>query len=95
MDSQNSYEGKELVIMRDDRKFCKDCYYLIGIVTHEEGTRFNIQAKAIDAEKTYTHLLKIGDLRTIKFNATNQQKIYQFMLENKENTSIVPTIITG
>lgn len=51
--------------------------------------------KAIDAEKTYTHLLKIGDVKNVRVNSTNKVQVYQFMLENKEPTQIVPTIITG
>lgn len=43
-----------------DRKYCVDCDYIIGVVTHENTASYNIIVRAIKAYKTYSHLLKIG-----------------------------------
>jgi len=36
INSTNFNQGKELVILFNDRDFCFDCYYLIGIRTNTE-----------------------------------------------------------
>ena len=32
----NQEEGKDIIILQADQNYCVDCYYVIGIVTHEE-----------------------------------------------------------
>lgn len=69
-------DSKEIIILTHDRSYCVDCQYLIGIVTHEQKAKFSLLVNSIDAEKNNTHLLKLGEIKTIKFQARDEQKAF-------------------
>ena len=52
--------------MREDRKYCSDCIYLLGVLSQEKKTKYSITFNSIDAEVTYPNLLKIGEIKMIK-----------------------------
>lgn len=81
--------------MNQDRHYCTDCVYLIGVVTHEKMASYRITLNTLEAEKTSPHLLKLGEVKMTKLSSPNQQKIFQFMLESKERVHITPTVISG
>eukprot|EP00347_Sterkiella_histriomuscorum_P020253 403338511 len=87
--------GKEIVVLQNDRDFCVDCYYLIGVKTDDESNAmYSLEIKSINARVSYQNLLRVGDNKMIKL-AAKEQKIYQFMLESDDHASIVPTVING
>ena len=69
-------EGKEIIIQQGDRNFCIDCYYLIGLVTGKTKASYSVIVKNIEAEKTYTNLLRLGEIKQIRFNKLGEQKIF-------------------
>lgn len=66
INSTNFVSGKEIVILQDDRDFCVDCYYLIGVRTLATNAMYTLEVKSIDAYKSYQNLLRVGDNKMIK-----------------------------
>jgi hypothetical protein len=54
--------------LQEDRSYCADCYYLIGVRTEETKAMYTIVATNIEAEKNYTHLLKLGEIKMVRLN---------------------------
>lgn len=51
--------------MSDDRNYCYDCIYLIGVLSKEKKSKYSITARNINAELSYANLLKIGEVKMI------------------------------
>lgn len=84
-----------MVILKSDRNYCFDCVFLLGIRSTLPRSDYQMTVKSIDAGSSYSHLLKIGEVKMIKFPEKNQQQIFQFMVEQKDPISIIPSVITG
>lgn len=76
INSINTDEAKDLLIMQLDRHYCFDCTYLIGIVTHEQRAQYSLYLETLLAEKNYPHLLRLGVTKHIK--VTDSQKPRMF-----------------
>lgn len=71
VNSLNSGVGtdREIVILQNDRSYCSDCYYIIGIVTHEGPCTYNLFLQSINAQLNYTlNLLKLGTPRNVRIS---------------------------
>jgi hypothetical protein len=90
-------DDKDIIVMQNDRNYCTDCYYVIGVVTHEAQASYQLQVRTLLAEKSgdSTHLLRLGQVKIVKLNALKNMTRFQFMLDSKEPAVIVPTLITG
>jgi hypothetical protein len=64
----NYNNGKEILILKNDRKYCTDCYYIIGVKTIASNSMYNLLVTSLMADTRTTHLLKIGETRSIKLN---------------------------
>lgn len=73
INSINSLEAKEILILQEDRNFCIDCYYLIGVVTGGSKASYSVLVRNIEAQKTYTNLLRIGEIKTVRFTKLGEQ----------------------
>lgn len=90
----NYLDGKEILILKNDRRYCHDCYYLIGVRTVTSNAMYNLLVTSLSAESQATHLLKVGETKQIKMNKTHNQT-YKFIVESRDRTVITPTIIKG
>ncbi len=62
-------DNKEILILQTDRDYCSDCYYLIGVVTHEGPATYQLSLLASEAERNdSSRLLRIGMAKTVKLN---------------------------
>jgi len=52
--------------------YCTDCIYLIAVKTFKQASQYQIEVRSIDAEKQYTHLLRIGESKVVKLKQQNQ-----------------------
>jgi hypothetical protein len=94
INSMNSgSEDKEVLILQNDRNYCFDCYYLIGVVTHEGPAAYQLSLLASEVERNESsRLLRLGMQKTVKLSLLDSKSIrYQFMLDSKEPVSIIPT----
>jgi hypothetical protein len=68
-------EDKQILILQNDREFCVDCYYVIGIVTHEGPCSYTLGLTTLEAEaaKSTTHLLRLGMSKKIRLDASTHK----------------------
>ena len=60
-------ERKSILILSNDREYCDDCYYIIGVVTHDLAANYKLQIRELEAKKSLnTHLLRLGGSKTLK-----------------------------
>jgi hypothetical protein len=64
-----NFHGKKLMILTEDRHYCFDCYYLIGVRTGSDAAMYSVSIKSKDPKKDYSHLLRVGDTKMVKLNS--------------------------
>jgi hypothetical protein len=55
---------KSLIVLNNEKNYCAQCFYLIGIVTHDLKTDYSIQLDLLDANYKNSQILKLGELYT-------------------------------
>jgi hypothetical protein len=71
LEEVKSMDGeRSLIIMQRDRKgYCYDCYYLIGINTRQSGASFTLFAQSLQAQKADSvNLLRVGVTKTVSLH---------------------------
>lgn len=76
INSTNFHQGKELLILKNDRNFCFDCYYLLGLRTSQESSMYTLTVKSLEASEKYSNLLSVGHTRLIKTTYQGEEVIY-------------------
>lgn len=49
IDSKSAETKKGLIVLNQERNYCTQCFYLIGVVTHDLKTDYSIQLDLLDA----------------------------------------------
>lgn len=66
--NQGSLE-KQLLVLTQDRSYCVDCYYLIGLQTSDGSAHYNVMVQSLMAERNDTfHLLRLGMAKHVYLN---------------------------
>ena len=52
LSSYTSIRDRELLITNNERDYCYNCFYIIGILTHEATTDYTIAVESLDANFT-------------------------------------------
>ena len=68
-------EDKQVLVMQKDRQYCVDCYYVIGIVTHEAPCTYQLSLQTGYEEKS-TNFLRLGMSRNVRLNQTSKVARY-------------------
>jgi hypothetical protein len=69
------------LVLNQERNYCSNCYYIIGVVTHEQKTEYSLLIEVFDANYENSQLMKIGEVyeSTIK---NKEQKLYRFIVDD-------------
>ena len=52
---------RELLVVNQERAYCDYCYYIVGVVTHEQKTEYTLGLEVLDANFKNAQLMKIGE----------------------------------
>ena len=92
--SYTSIKNRELLVANNERGYCYNCFYIIGIMTHEAKTDYTIAVESLDANFTNSQLMKLGE----SYDTTmlkNQTKVYRFIVDDVSPFQIVTTVNKG
>jgi len=67
IDAKSSDSKKSLIVLNNEKNYCPQCFYLIGIVTHDQKTDYSIQLDLLDADYKNAQILKLGETYTTSF----------------------------
>ncbi|CDW74582.1 UNKNOWN [Stylonychia lemnae] len=85
---------KALLIVNQDRNYCTKCYLLIGIVTHDEKSEYNILVHPLIASFENSMLMKLGEV--VQFNIeTDEVKYFRFIIDDRQNFQIIQKLNSG
>ena len=83
--------SKSLIVLNNEKNYCTQCFYLIGIVTHDLKTDYSIQLDLLDANYKNAQILKLGELYTASFTPgqTERTRVYRFILDEVSPVQII------
>lgn len=68
-------DDKYVLIMQNDRNYCVDCYYVIGVVTHEASCTYQLSLKTGEEEES-ANFLRIGMSKPVKLDQNDKVARY-------------------
>jgi hypothetical protein len=83
IDPKSSIYKKQLIVLNNEGNYCYQCFYLIGVVTHDQKTDYSLQLDLMDADFANAQILKLGELYTTTFkkDELDQKRVYRFMID--------------
>lgn len=82
------------MIKNKDRKYCYECTYIIGVITHDKSTEYNLLVEKLDANFTNSLFLRVGESYTSKL-AKGEKKIFKFLIDEKTKVNLQHTTKKG
>jgi hypothetical protein len=52
---------REILIKREERNYCKECVYLVGVHTRDIGADYSIMVQSLQADYQNSQFLKLGE----------------------------------
>lgn len=77
----------ELLVLNNERGYCDDCFYIIGVVTHDKKTEYSIDIEVLDANFNNTKLMKIGETYTGAIKA-DEFRVFRFIVDDLSTITI-------
>ena len=85
--STTALSKKEVLVLNNERGYCEECFYIIGVVTHDKKTEYSIELEVLDANFNNTKLMKLGETYTGSIKA-DEFKIFRFIVDDLSTITI-------
>lgn len=83
VDPKTSAQQRSLVIVNQEKKYCVNCFYLIGVLSHDLKTEYSLQLDALDqADFSNAQILKLGENYHTSFDKNMKSQVYRFILDD-------------
>lgn len=71
------------MVLNNERAYCTQCFYLIGVVTHELKTDYSLQVDLLDADFKNAQILRLGEPYETLFKTEigDRRRVYRFVID--------------
>jgi hypothetical protein len=83
IDPKSSASKRELLVLNNERSYCTQCFYLIGVVTHDLKTDYSLQVDLLDADFKNAQILRLGEPYETLFKTEigDRRRVYRFVID--------------